>query len=295
MERKQLDADSVFKSYIVKDTPEHWKKYAGVITKIKFLPSDEKEYDYDCVLWVQIKMDSNIADGKKVYRNIMTDGRCDYESVVHSFGVMETDDNGQRVLDIEKWLGRYCVVSVNALNKIKMVGAVDLDVNEKYRKVADFLDENVQIEENAVPEKIPDEILHYCIIPITFPCDKWNEDFEYHACIRGFTCYESENGGDVDVKISVYVFNGSTVKVMARYFNKIHSSGKDDFDDFCEDFNLVQKDGTVDMKEIKSVMSVVTLSQNKKGNFYIDTLTPLKNVSDIALQQYDFLIQEAES
>lgn len=296
MERKQLDADAVFKSYIVKDTPENWVNYAGIIANVEFSPSKDRNDDYDCIVTAEVKLKNEHCCGHQFYRNIFTQGRCEFQSFVKNFEIIEEDEDGTVFLNVQKLLGMYCKVAVNTAGKVKSIRNIDLRSNEKYKEIADFLDENVQIAEQVDVDSIPEEIIYYRIIPMSCPYDEWKVKKKYHACIMDLACYASDDGtNDVDVKVSAYVFNGGTTKVMARYFNRIHSRGKEEFDDFCCDFDLIGKKGSVNTKKIIGTVCAVTLFQNKKGNFYIDTLQPLDDVDDIASYHYDLLIQEAES
>ena len=209
------------------------------------------------------------------------------------FNILTENENGQFWIDIQKWIGKYCAVWVNSLSELKEISALDLRNNEKNIQKADFLDENAQLEK-IYDNEIPDIIHDYWLIPMTD--EEWEKDFKYHAVIRGIACYPSDNGvDDVDVKVSVYVFNGGFVNVMAKYFNRICTDGKEKFDDFCFDFGIVGENGKVDVDKLENQLCEVTFFKNKKGNFYVDTLTPMKVEKDTVLQQYELLLDETEN
>lgn len=297
MERKQLDADIVFRNYVVNDTPEYWEKYAGIIIEVRFAVSKDKENDYHCiiVLGLKNKKEEQVFSAQKVYRNIMTESRCSFQELVDDFGIISEDEEGEPCLDIPELVGRYCIASLNTAMEVKNIKKADFRAKEKTAAYADFLDKNTQLKKMSDYSEIPDEVFWYYMFPITFPYDEWKTDYEYYGGIREVTCYDSDNANDVDVKVSVYVFNGGTTTVMAKYFNRIHSSGKEEFDEFCLDFALVDERGNINMEGIETDVCKVILYQNKKGNIYIDTLKPIENVDEMALQQYDLLIENAEN
>lgn len=169
-----------------------------------------------------------------------------------------------------------CIVTVNALGNVKEVSCAYLgEDDEKEKQIIDFLGSHVEITNKLDCSNIPSEVLHYCVIPMSFSNDEWDPNFVYHACIRSLTCHISDDGKDVDVKVSAYVFNGGNVRVMAKFFNRIRSGGKADFDDFCYAFDLVNEDGTVDPESASGQLCSVSLYQNSKGNFY---RAPLKTL-----------------
>ena len=120
--------------------------------------------------------------------------------------------------------------------------------------------------------------------------DEFMPDVEYHGCIRDVDCIE--NGKDINVKIAAYVFDGGKTRVIAKFFNKINTTSKGEFDKFCRMYNIVDDDGKIQIEKIRGRFSKVVLFENSKGNKYIDSLEPLPVEYDVHNNQYKMLIKE---
>lgn len=201
--------------------------------------------------------------------------------------------NGEdsRLLDFTKLQKTFCVVSLNSIGTLKRISSVYLEGTEEEKKIADFFDQSVKIAHPENFRRIPDEILCYCIIPATHPDDIYLPNFEYFACIRDVECTRSRRERDIDVKVSAYVFNGGTTKVIAKFYNQIYSAGKAEFDDFCTVHDFVRDDGTIDFERMKGRLCKAILYENRKGNLYIDSLEPLEEIYDVYLIHYKTLIR----
>ena len=266
--------------------------YGGIIISVEFFASEVKG-NYDCMVVFGMRVEDQISYIGQIYEDIFTHGRCEFQDFIDDFGIMEEDVNGRAFLNTQKLPGMYCVVFVDG-DKVSSV--VNLRDDTVSPKLVEFFDKHIQTDDSVSNEEIPDmeipeEILHYWMIPMTEPYNEWKVNQQYHACISDVDCYASDGGDDKNIKVTVYVFNGGTVKRMNKYLNRIYSTGAEEFGQFCQDFDLVEE---TNGKHLKGVICTVTLSESRRGNFYPRTIQPLENANAAALHQYELLLRDKE-
>lgn len=288
-ELNQIDTNKFFESYVVGDVQKNWSSYAACITGIIIVSSKKITGDYHCAIKVAVKIGNELSEAYGVYKNILTTGRNAFQDFTEEFELLETDEDGAGYLDFTKLNNKICIAKVNTANQVKNIVNVELDGSETEKKIIKFFENNVKDAHSINMANVPSEIKYYCYIPSTTPDNEYLPNFEYHGCIRDVECKEKDN--DVNIKIAAYVFNGSYTKVIAKFFNKINSTGKSAFDEFCRSHEIVDDNGKPDINKLKGRLCKVVLCENRKGNKYIDTLFPLEEVYDVHINHYAQLIE----
>ena len=285
-ERKELDPHEVFKNYLVEDTKEKWAKHLAKITSVKFWK--EKDNDYSCDVCLCFQLDGELFNCKYFYEKVLTKGRDDFERLFISFRAVKKNEDTTYFADIPALLGKYGYLYLNALNCPKMILPASIESDEELQ-IQKELDENVDVEISSEELNIPAIFQKYVIIAVH---KDYSAGHKYHAAIMDYSCKDSTVRNDVDVKLSLVVFNGGDAKFFAKFFNQIRGKGREGFDDFCKRFGLVRENGTIDLSPLdEPILCRVTLTENKKGNLYVDTLSPLYVEDEVTLSQYNKLLE----
>ncbi len=290
IEYNQLDTDAFFKRYVVYDTSDNWKNYPACLTDAKINKSKDVEGDFNLSIKVNVILENELKSANLIYNNVLTTGRRAFQEFAEDFELWAKDEEEIKYLDLSKLDNKYCGANVNTATQLRGIFNVTIGSSNKEKKVIDFFEKHIEDAHKINIATVPDEVMYYQYIPAMTSEDEFMPDVEYHGCIRDVDCIE--NGKDINVKIAAYVFDGGKTRVIAKFFNKINTTGKGEFDKFCRMYNIVDDEGKIQIEKIRGRFSKVVLFENSKGNKYIDSLEPLPVEYDVHNNQYKMLIKE---
>lgn len=288
-EFNQIDSADFFKRYVVCDTSDNWKNYAACLTDAKIYRSNEIEGDFTLKIKVNVKLGNELKSAYETYKNVLTTGRSVFQDFAEDFELWDKDEEEISRLDFSKLNNKYCIAKVNTANQLKGISNVMIDDSAKDKEIINFFESHIENAHTINLKSIPIYIEYYHYIPSTIPESEYLPNVEYHGCIRDVDC--EENGNDINVKIAAYVFNGGKTRVIAKFFNKIKTTGKSEFNEFCKMYDIVDDDGKIKIEELTGKLSKIILCENSRGNKYINSLKPLNIEYTEYYDQYRMLIK----
>ena len=289
-EYNQLDSDAFFKSYVVNDTSDNWKNYPACLTDAKIYRSKGIEGDFNLKIKVNVILKNELKYAHQIYNNVLTTGRRAFQEFAEEFELWTEDEEGIKCLDLSRLDNKACIAKVNKANQLKGITNILLDGSAKEKEIMDFFKNNIEDAHSIDLALVPLKLKYYQDVPTTLPDTEYLPDYEYYGCIRDVDC--EKVGNDINVKIAAYVFNGSNTRVIAKFFNKIKTDGKEAFDKFCKNYDIVDSDGKINEDLLINAPSRIVLTQNSKGNMYIDTLLPIMDMYDIQFEQYKTMMNK---
>ena len=289
-EYNQLDSDAFFKRYVVDDTSDNWKNYPACLTDAKIYRSKEIEGDFNLHIKVNLILKNELKSAHQIYNNVLTTGRRAFQEFAEEFELWTEDEEGIKCLDLSRLDNKVCIAKVNKANQLKGITNILLDGSAKEKEIMDFFKNNIEDAHSIDLALVPLKLKYYQDVPTTLPDTEYLPDYEYYGCIRDVDC--EKVGNDINVKIAAYVFNGSNTRVIAKFFNKIKTDGKEAFDKFCTNYDIVDSDGKINEDLLINAPSRIVLTQNSKGHMYIDTLLPIMDMYDIQFEQYKTMMNK---
>lgn len=288
---KKKEVTKVFEEYVVDETAEAADGYAGIITGVKVeksLASNGVISYNDYTIAVNVPVDENgeLKQYKKYYRNILTRGRNNFQNLISYFELIK-EENGNPELRLDLLLGRICEVTFGMTNCIKNITIPGFEDEETKDEITAILKKGADIADGV---DVPDKIKNYTIIPVVDQADGFSINTKYTAVIKKIDCFKDKaHPDDVTIRVSAYLYNGGTTEKYCKYFNCVHSKGKEEFDEFCKLFDSINETGKINTDKIIGRLCEAELAARKIK--FITTLSPKGSPNAAIMEQYDDIIR----
>lgn len=287
----KTEVTKVFEEYVVDETAEAADGYAGIITGVKVEKSLASNgvisyNDYTIAANVLVDENGELKQYKKYYRNILTRGRNNFQNLISDFELIKEED-GNTELRLDLLLGRICEVTFGMTNCIKNITIPDFEDEETKDEITAILKKEADIADGV---DVPDKIKNYTIIPVVDQADGFSINTKYTAVIKKIDCFKDKaHPDDVTIRVSAYLYNGGTTEKYCKYFNCVHSKGKEEFDEFCKVFDSINETGKINTDKIIGRLCEAELAARKIK--FITTLSPKGSPNAAIMEQYDDIIR----
>ena len=285
MNPNKLDTSKVFENYVVGEIHQA-TGYAGIVTDVKvqktmLMSTTYKIDDYSVTIKLLVNKDGELKDCKKVFKEVLTNGRTRSQTFITDFDLMGKD----QILHLENLLVEICEVTFKIPKEINTLKIGEFEDEE----AEEILTTDLIKAKKSDSFKVPECIKNYIIIPVIQPTDDFHAYAKYPAMITIIDCFSDYNRPDeVTVRITAYLFNGGKTMKYYKYFNCVNSKGKTEFDKFCISFDSVNDIGKVDITKIKGRLCNAEITGDKK--MYISSILPDNSMDGPVSKIYNDII-----